>query len=65
MAKTIKQTMTDFDDKKHSLRANADEGEKNVLITSVYLMRKAMEKAGVKPSQVKSIDIEVTFHEKK
>jgi hypothetical protein len=65
MAKVIKQTLTDFDEKKHSVRANADKDEKNVLITSVYLMRKAMEKAGVKPSRVSSVDIQVTFHEKK
>jgi ABC-type nitrate/sulfonate/bicarbonate transport system substrate-binding protein len=65
MAKVIKQTMTDFDEKKHSLRANADKDDKSVLLTSAYLMHKAMEKAGVKPDRVKSIDIQVTFHEKK
>lgn len=65
MAKVINQTMTNFDEKKHSIRANCEDGEKNVLITSVYLMRKALEKAGVKPDRIKSIDIQVTVHEKK
>lgn len=65
MATVIKQTMTDFDEKKHSLRANATEGDKDVLFSSVYLMHKAMKKAGVKPERVKSIEVAVTFHEKK
>jgi hypothetical protein len=63
MAKILKQTMSEIDEKKHVIRFNSDDTEdKSLPFTSVYISREALKKAGVK-GRIKSIDIQVTVHE--
>ena len=68
MAKILKQSF-DSDsivEKKHSLRFDADKDEaKKLPLSSIYVSKKALEKAGVKVSRVKNIEVQITVHEGK
>lgn len=65
MAKIIKQTLTEVDEKKHCYRINAEDFDKdNDALQSIYIMKAALKKAGVKGS-IRSIDVQITVHEGK
>lgn len=64
MAKVIKQTMSDVVEKKPCIRVNADDDDKENALTAIYISKNALAKAGVKPSRVKSVDVQLTIHER-
>ena len=65
MSKQIKQTMSEIDAKKHVLRFNSSDPEdKSLPLTSIYVSKEALKKAGVKVDKVKSIDVLINVHER-
>lgn len=56
-AKPMVQTLTERDDKRHSIRFNADKGATDPAITSIYVSKTAMLKAGIDPDKVKGFKV--------
>jgi hypothetical protein len=62
MSKQLKQTLEDIQDKKHSIRVDADKDGKDQPLQTIYINKKALEKAGVKISKIKSVEVLITVH---
>jgi len=62
MSKQLKQTLDDIEEKKHSIRVNADKDKEGLPLQTIYISKKALEKAGVKVSKIKSVEVLITVH---
>lgn len=62
MAKILKQTFKNPDVRKPCIKFTDD--EEGVPMKALYLMKDALEEAGIKAKDVKSVDVQYTVHTK-